>query len=548
MKSFNTLLRRLYSQAVSTSAPSFTSLSESNYSTRPIEELFPLIASLLDAGDYVRGSKVVQFCRVRRPQDWSRALNSPAVANMIFKATLEHGSSGELRTAFETLRRDLKLTDPAKNRNASLKPDCMSFALMLKYVIMSGRAANTSAETIYNDLKYLIGEAEGFGYDFEAILETMREAQFLAECEQVSSILGIQTPATIAPEEATLNSIEIREIHLPEVRTIASKSEGISFIKDSLKQLLQSQTFTDPSALYQLQVRLEQDCYAAMIAKMRREADALAQVQGSGNLQNIRKELLDWHSALKTKLEAEFNGPALASDSGKDCSYYVALLTVLDPEKISMIVIQELLKISLYESFFLSSADGTSQPIHAARLVTLSTAIGTALQREVFASQISKKPFLSRAQLSPFSLAKMFSERGRALDQSIRKVYARLEGDLEAQREGWIPAWSNGLRAEIGSYLLGLVQASVMTASADGPTQPVFQHCIVYSGNSRKLGVIRIDDSVFERLQADRQLAFVEAWAMPMLVPPKPWLTITSGGYLTHKSNKMELRGFFLLF
>lgn len=541
-------MRRLYSQAISTSSPAFTSLSESNYSTRPIEELFPLIASLLSAGDYARGSKLAQFCRLRRPQDWSRALNSPAVANMIFKATLEHGTIGEFRAAFETLRRDLKLNDPTKNRNVTLKPDCMSFALMIKYVIMAGKAANTAPETLVSDLKYLIGEAESFGCTLDCILETMREAQFSPACEQVQSIFGIQSKTSELCEELSAPLLQIREINLPEVRTIASKSEGISFIKDSLKQLLHSQTATDPAALYQLQVRLEQDCYAAMIAKMRREAEDLAQIQGSGNLQNIRKELLEWHAALKTKLEAEFNGPALQNDSGKDCSYYVALLADLDPEKTSMIVIQELLKIALYESFFLSTSDGTSQPIRAARLVTLSTAIGTALQREVFASQISKKPFLSRAQLSPFSLAKMFSERGRALDQSIRKVYARLEGDLEAQREGWIPAWSNGLRAEIGSYLLGLVQASVMTTNAEGTNQPVFQHCIVYSGNSRKLGVIRIDDAVFERLQADRQLAFVEAWAMPMLVPPKPWLTITSGGYLTHKSRKSRILNCFLCF
>ena len=541
--------KRLFSTSTTTAVKSsFSGLNEANYASRPIEELLPLIATFFDARDYERGRQLVQFCRQRRPQDWQRAMHSAAIPNMIFKAALEQesSSSAELTAAFQTLRRDLKLD--ARGRSA-VKPDSLTFALMFKYLILrwsgSSGGENAQAQEIENDLKYLRGEAEAHGFTFEVVLEAMKEAQFHEQVQQLKQIFGmldVKKPDSVSTSTSLpYDQPPLRLIEMPEVRTVASKSEGISFIKDSLKQLLQvnPDALSDPMTRYQLQMRLEQDCYAAMIAKVRREAEALAQVHGTGNLKNIRKDLLEWHEALKARIQQEFDGrsqvPAQSSAQlPQDFSFYVALLSTLDAEKISIIVIQELLKLALYEPFFLSAEDGAAVPIQAARLVTLSTAIGTALQREIFAAQIARKPFLNRAQLSPLALARLFNERGGGrLDQAMRRVYAKLEGDLEAQRDGWIPAWSSGLRAEVGSFLLALVESCLFK----GDKTPIFKHCVVYSGNSKKLGVIRIDDEVLERLQSDRQIAYVEAWAMPMLVPPKPWLTLTSGGYLTHKSN-----------
>ena len=70
----------------------------------------------------------------------------------------------------------------------------------------------------------------------------------------------------------------------------------------------------------------------------------------------------------------------------------------------------------------------------------------------------------------------------------MRRVYAQLEGDLEAQREGWIPAWTNGLKAEIGTFLLSLVEQTLLHKCEDGRIEPVFKHCVIYSGNSREIG------------------------------------------------------------
>jgi DNA-directed RNA polymerase len=566
LASVNRIVGRRFNFSTLTNAQ-ISGLNEQNMSSRPIEELFPAIASLIESQEHSRVSEVVDFCRNKRPQDWLRALNSPAIPNMIFKSFLESFEKGqtdavEMGAQLNILRKDLhiSLQRPKASLIPHLKPDVMSFALMFKYILLN--SSDLPDDSIRCDLKYLEHEALIFDISLKIILNTISQANLLDvnQMQKLHILLDIKACNTDSGDsiEALLDSHKIdrnalRSIDLPEVRTISSKSEGIAFIKDSLKQLfdLDPIALNDPATMYNLQLGLEQDCYTAMISKLRKEAEALANVTGTGNLGNIKKDLLRWLDSLKCALDREFKGRIESSSTDSDLndsSYYMALLSVLDSEKISIIVIQELLKIALYEPFFLtvetSSGEddelkiSNSVPIKAARLVTLATNIGSALQREVFAIQVSRKSFLNRAQLNPMNLAQTFDKK-RALDRSMRRVYAALEGDLEAQREGWIPAWTNGLKAELGSFLLGIVEKNLTYeegANGVGVNVPVFSHCVVYSGNSRKLGVIRMNDEVFEKLRAEKQIVFVEAWAMPMLVPPKPWLTITSGGYLTHKS------------
>lgn len=546
MKRFLIPLRR-FTTAESITC-TFSGFNEHNFNNRPMEELFPVIASLIESKEYARLDQVVNFCRSKRPQDWIRALNSPSIPNMIFKSALEQtSSSNSLSEHFKILRKDLNINvqKPPKNL-VTVKPDTISYALMFKYILKMSAIEKMTIESIKADLKYLEIEASVYEISFPSILNCIKQADLLEaeDMEKLTNLLGLQEDSKIKAENNVneSNDLVLRTIDLPEVRTISSKSEGINFIKDSLKQLfeLDPSALKDQNIMYNLQLKLEQDCYSAMIAKLRKESEALAQVTGTGNMGNIKKDLVKWLDTLKTTLEKEFNGNSSVVDV-KDSGYYLALLSALDTEKISIIVIQELLKISLYEPFFLTIGNDftSSFPIKAARLVTLATNIGSALQREVFAVQVSKKTFLNRTQLKPLQLAQLFDKK-RTLDKSMRRVYAQLEGDLEAQREGWIPAWTNGLKAEIGSYLLALVEQSLLHKCEDGRLEPVFKHCVIYSGNSKKLGVIRMIDEVFEKLKADKQMAFVEAWAMPMLVPPKPWLTITSGGYLTHKSKQQQ--------
>lgn len=51
-----------------------------------------------------------------------------------------------------------------------------------------------------------------------------------------------------------------------------------------------------------------------------------------------------------------------------------------------------------------------------------------------------------------------------------------------------------------------------------------------------KLGVLRFNDAVCERIAKDSTLNTVHARHLPMLVKPKPWVSYNQGGYLYNKS------------
>ena len=119
--------------------------------------------------------------------------------------------------------------------------------------------------------------------------------------------------------------------------------------------------------MYNLQLKLEQDCYTAMIAKLRKGIGGTCASDQDWQFGEYKGELVKWLDTLKLALENEFNGRSNTSTSNmkdmKDSGYYLALLSALDPEKISIIVIQELMKISLYEPYFLAGGDDSSTPV-----------------------------------------------------------------------------------------------------------------------------------------------------------------------------------------
>jgi DNA-directed RNA polymerase len=65
--------------------------------------------------------------------------------------------------------------------------------------------------------------------------------------------------------------------------------------------------------------------------------------------------------------------------------------------------------------------------------------------------------------------------------------------------------------------------------------QPAFHHAYEYvRGN--KLGVIRLNPVVSERLAKDQLNDTLHPRHLPMLVKPQPWISHNAGGYLYSKS------------
>ena len=65
--------------------------------------------------------------------------------------------------------------------------------------------------------------------------------------------------------------------------------------------------------------------------------------------------------------------------------------------------------------------------------------------------------------------------------------------------------------------------------------QPAFFHSYEYL-RGHKLGVIRLNPEVSERMSRDGLRETLHPRQLPMLVKPKPWLSYDQGGYLYSQS------------
>lgn len=65
--------------------------------------------------------------------------------------------------------------------------------------------------------------------------------------------------------------------------------------------------------------------------------------------------------------------------------------------------------------------------------------------------------------------------------------------------------------------------------------QPAFFHAYEYVRGT-KLGVIKLNPVVAERMAKDSLTRIIHPRHLPMLVKPKPWLSYNEGGYIYNKS------------
>ena len=67
--------------------------------------------------------------------------------------------------------------------------------------------------------------------------------------------------------------------------------------------------------------------------------------------------------------------------------------------------------------------------------------------------------------------------------------------------------------------------------------QPAFYNAYEYQ-RGQKLGVLRLNTVISERLAKDSLRQTIHPRHLPMLVRPKPWLSYDDGGYIYNKSEQ----------
>lgn len=245
----------------------------------------------------------------------------------------------------------------------------------------------------------------------------------------------------------------------------------------------------------------------------------------------LNVKLWEWYSAMLPLVKEEvrlcsqvFAGYAnekkniLKMDAKQDKARldYGPYLSLVDPEKMCVITILELLK--------LNSTGGIIEGMRTARAVI---SVGKAIEMEFRSEQLLK------------SESQAFRDLGKN-SHELKRYLQRAKSTFRSMKieENKI-MWPQTARAKIGSILISMLihVSKVEVEGVDPVTKqkvygeaPAFAHGYQYH-NGSKLGVLKIHRSLVHQLNGERLVASVQPQLLPMLVKPRPWKNWKSGGY-----------------
>jgi DNA-directed RNA polymerase len=311
------------------------------------------------------------------------------------------------------------------------------------------------------------------------------------------------------------------ESWIPSVVPVGSKSRGIIFLKESMKIL--NDKINQPE-LKVLQEKLELECSNQATERLKFQVNCTEERGQTFLNRNMRILVGSWHSKLSSEISSSLTHPEAlyaiynASIAKGSIEMYVKVLSFLVAETISLICLQEMTIVSDY--------DATSRSI---TLVKLASRIGNHLDKETFATQLSKQKFKKYINFLKNISTKMFQAKNFPSKILLEESH-RLEKNIEAVNAGWLPLWPHSLKFEIGAFIASLA----IKCLEFRPNEPVFNHSISRV-KLQQVGVVTIHEKVFKLLTLTSNHSIIsggEPWAIPMLVPPRRWTSFRKGGYL----------------
>lgn len=210
----------------------------------------------------------------------------------------------------------------------------------------------------------------------------------------------------------------------------------------------------------------------------------------------------------------------------KDREYYAPYLLLVPPQKMCVVTILELLK--------LTSTGGIDNGMRAARALL---SVGRAIELEY------------RSQSFVDTENKVYSKKVRTITQwkkllRMKKHVILDDSNIQSSE------WNNSVSAKVGAVLISLLKhvAKVPVRGVDPTTgnavtgvQPAIHHTYKFA-NGQKLGVFLIHKEVVRQLAGKSFSNCVQPQLLPMLVPPRPWTTHNDGGYLFSKNSLVRIK------
>ncbi|EKM83036.1 hypothetical protein AGABI1DRAFT_69188 [Agaricus bisporus var. burnettii JB137-S8] len=294
------------------------------------------------------------------------------------------------------------------------------------------------------------------------------------------------------------------------------------------------------------QKHLEKSAYDVALERLQQQVETLDSLgihNPALNTSTLQKWMWEWHTKLRERIQEEIKaifeneegkkrttlkGRSLGpGGSGEMLSPYLSLV---NPERLSLITIMEIMR--------LQGSSGVADGMKTARALI---SVGKAVEMEYKAQMIKK----------PDNVADSKSAGGNLYSHAAYKNLRdkRLAVSKEIEGEERSLGWSQVTRSKIGGILVDCLMevaevertAKLENGEKVSEMQPAFHHAYEYLRGSR-LGVIRLNPVVSERLATDPLKDTLHPRHLPMLVKPQPWVSHNVGGYLYSKTSVMRFK------
>lgn len=328
---------------------------------------------------------------------------------------------------------------------------------------------------------------------------------------------------------------------------LKSLNRGLRFLHDLQDMDISKMS---PQDQRDIQIQLERDSISSAVEKWRAEEKERQKrgiqtaLRGGGSegpslSSHIASFLAPMEQRIKEELKLVERSEAVKSKTSLDFDrcLYGPFLASGDPTRMAAVTILAVLNAGAME--------GIDKGITVNRLFTH---IGKLVQEDVFNQRAAKeKKEMKKHRKMHYDNDPTKKWKEEVLVQDVEFVKDPSESERkikEAQSNHWTPE----MRIHIGSILLQfLIEHAHMIVThkdSDGKStneyQPAFSHALRLR-KGKKVGVIIPNKALIEYLKREPLSDFL-AKHLPMIVEPRPWKTISEGGFLEAKTSFIRVQ------
>lgn len=292
---------------------------------------------------------------------------------------------------------------------------------------------------------------------------------------------------------------------------------GMQILKSALQTVQEEK---EEISNYAQQLQMEQNAYDGILKRIKNETEIESTLRLSSN-KTLNQYVVDWHKSYSQDLKSIEDPLVLC------CSETLGL------ERISIICICELLPLF-----------SLNRGARSVSILEASLALGRAIMTEMNMQNICKTKNNSRKLILGQQLFQM-NRLQSASDRYLFSLFLEMKKDInesslddEDSEDRIRFRWSKQTTIKVGTLLLDCLLKSANVVVEDNVIPAFFQ--TIEHTKAKSTGVLKMNSHVLETIASSSLSNNLSPKMLPMLVPPRPWLNYTSGGYLASRSACMR--------